>query len=131
MKNARFRLLMPSLLAIAILSVGLSVNAQPAAADLSIGAYAPVARECSVGMNPRNLGGGRWYDRNYVVEAPINFHPSSYTIYYRGVTGTYRQYLSFHGVFDGRARWGVSTWWAYRNLLWQDASRWTLVYSCR
>ena len=100
------------------------------------------ARDCWTGMIPRDLGGGTWWDRNYVVEAPLNYLPSNYAIYYR--TDPYgvwiRMWLSFHGVFNGRARWGVSTHWAYGQTFvtadgrwharWLDSSRWSMWYRC-
>ena len=85
---------------------------------------------CSMGMTARDLGGGTWDNRNYVVEANRSRLPSSYTIYYQGLTGRYAMNLTFHGVFEGRLRWGVSTAWAYLNPLWKQSWRWTLSYNC-
>lgn len=96
-------------------------------------AFAPqeaYAADCWVRMTPRDLGGGTWTDRNYVVEAPIRFIPSRYTIYYN-VPGYRTRSMSLvpHGVFNGRARWGVPTWFGYSNPSWRSY-QWWLKYGC-
>jgi hypothetical protein len=38
--------------------------------------------------------------------------------------------LTFHGKFETRLRWGVSTGWAYLNPGWSNASNWSFYYRC-
>jgi hypothetical protein len=62
---------------------------------------------CRVGMRAYDEGGGTWYDRKFVVDAPLNFYPSEPRIYYTFNTNpdmSYRVDLTFHGIFNGRAR---------------------------
>jgi len=81
---------------------------------------------CTINLEPRDLGGGNPFDRNFVVEATLSDLPSSYAIYYQGN----KMDLVFHGPFEKRLRWGVSTLWAYFNAGWMSTDRWTLQYAC-
>lgn len=89
---------------------------------------------CNIGMDARDLGGGWPWDRRYVVEVNRNWgnrDAPGKSIYYRRPNGTVeRLSLAYHGDFDGRARWGVSTWWAYWNPDWQQDWRWSMSYIC-
>jgi hypothetical protein len=84
-------------------------------------------RWCSGRLDARDLGGGTFWNRNYVVEFRVPFYPGDDArIYYNGQ----RQYLVYHGYIDRANRWGVSTWWAYRNPGWLDDSRWRIEFRC-
>lgn len=91
---------------------------------------------CVKSLDARDLGGGTLWNRNYVVET-TNSNLSKYDIggwvksgyaqiYYNGQ----RMNLSYHGLFNGRHRWGVSTGWAYANPGWLIDSRWQLKIPC-
>lgn len=91
---------------------------------------------CTFALDARDLGGGTWRDRNYVVETTdgrlSKYDLGGWTnrgfaeIKYQGVTLK----LNYHGKFGGRHRWGVSTAWAYGHPGWNNDSRWRLYIPC-
>lgn len=85
-----------------------------------------LADTCSARVYPRDLGGGSVTNRNYVIEVPLKRLPSRYSIYYKGK----QMNLAFHGIFNGRLRWGVSTKWAYVTWGWTNGSNWQFYYEC-
>jgi hypothetical protein len=103
---------------LAIVALVTAIQPTPAAAS---------EKWCSSQLDARDLGGGSWRDRNYVVELRVPFYVGDDArIYYGGQ----RQYLTFHGYIDKANRWGASTWWAYIHPGWLDDSRWRIEFRC-
>ncbi len=81
----------------------------------------------SMHLVPMERRGLPWERHLRYLEGSGEFNNSRYVIVNLSTSRTYR--WGWLGNYDGRARFGVSTWWAWRNPSWKR-DRWLLLYDC-
>jgi hypothetical protein len=87
---------------------------------------------CSVTPKAKDLGGGTWNDKNYVLQFDgpnlgdkMGEGKSDLYIYYQSKW----TYLIYDGYFNDKTnQWAISTKWAYVNPGWDIDSRWKLDF---
>ncbi len=82
----------------------------------------------SMRLMPVERRGLPWERHLRYLEGGGEFDDSRYVIVNLSTSRAYR--WGWLGNYDGRARFGVSTWWAWRNPSWKQ-DRWLLLYDCR
>jgi|DewCreStandDraft_5_1066085.scaffolds.fasta_scaffold00362_19 hypothetical protein len=81
----------------------------------------------SMRLVPVERQGLPWERHLRYLEGSGEFDESNYVIVNLSTSRLYR--WGWLGNYDGRARFGVSTWWAWRNPSWKQ-DRWLLLYNC-
>src|SRR5438552_18190849 len=112
-----------------VLTALLGASLTAAALGPGVATAAPVpapAAACTarVWLTPKEIPGPLWQEHRHWLESPIPYNGSRYVIVNMRTYGAYQ--WAFWGNFDGRARFGVSTWWALGNPGWK-ADPWLLL----
>lgn len=82
----------------------------------------------SMRLVPVERRGLPWERHLRYLEGSGELNDPRYVIVNLSTSRAYR--WGWLGNYDGRARFGVSTWWAWRNPSWKQ-DRWLLLYDCR